>query len=493
MTEDALKHLLTSTALLLAAATAAYNAQAEIIPLLNHNFESDSIDPAKGATDGVSGWVSSGFGGTGVYIPEGNNTDFVSTGNKGQVAFLDVGGRMRQKTKAVLEEGTSYTLSFDVGQKLAADAQFAAHIKADGLILARLHSADMNLVSGRWTTESLTFTASKYHNIGSPIYVEFNNLSKNAEQVNIDNIHFSSATADTDQPWLEIGSAAMITQDATLLVPDQFPNINVALRYLDDKQIKVSKTVTIQVTDCDHQVYTESVEVAHPNGDAIHIIGDVESPESCALQFENVHGFVAQNGNRIGLIDGFTISGNITQGTAVGVLADNNAYIRLGGNIIVESFSDGIAAHWNSSIDARYIESRNNSQHGYISAKSSTIKASNSTAEHNGIGYIARDGSYLHAYNTTSRNNHDGYQCFTGSFIYALSSKSLNNSRDGFNAWNGARIYAQEATASGNGRYGFHAYDVSSINVDRSSASSNNRENYAPARNQIDSDTSYIN
>ena len=401
---------------------------------------------------------------------------------------------MSQKTKAVLEEGTSYTLSFDVGQKLAADAQFAAHIKADGLILARLHSADMNLVSGRWTTESLTFTASKYHNIGSPIIVEFNNLSKNDEQVNIDNIHFSSATADTDQPWLEIGSAAMITQDATLLVPDQFPNINVALRYLDDKQIKVGKTVTIQVTDCADQVYTESVEVAHPNGDAIHIIGNTESPESCALQFENVHGFVAQNGNRIGLIDGFTISGNITQGTADGILAVENAYISLGEKIIVESFTNGISAHWNSSIDARNTLSRNNSNYGYISATSSIIRAFKAIADNNYNGFSSREGAYLHARNTISRNNsYDGYQSLIGAFLYAYEAQSLNNSRDGYHAWNGSRIYARASTSKDNGRFGFRAYDVSSIHSYDSVSSSNSSGNYSPERYKINHDNTYIN
>ena len=297
------KALLLSTVLLLTTTSSL----AANIPLLNHNFESDAIPPDPGWTTRISGWVNSGVSDFGVYFPgdEYHKNMFHNLGNRGQVAYINRGARISQTVNQSLLAGETYTLTFDTGDRPEYELTFAARIKANGLVIAQLTSAEMDLKDREWTNNSLSFIATNDMPIGFPVVIEFANLATQPNQVNLDNITFSTAGTAITLPGTQLGTLTLITQDATLLVPDQFPNINMALRYLDDKQIKVGKTVTIQVTDCDHQVYTESVEVAHPNGDAIHIIGNTESPESCVLQFEDVSGFVAQNGNRIGLIDGF--------------------------------------------------------------------------------------------------------------------------------------------------------------------------------------------
>ena len=135
----------------------------------------------------------------------------------------------------------------------------------------------------------------------------------------------------------------MIMEDKTLLVPDQYPNIHMALKYLDDKHIKVGKTVTIQVTDCTNQVYTESINVAHPNGNAIHIVGNIDNPENCVLQFNGSNGIEVIGNFELGMISGFNIIGNRTEGTS-GIIASEGGRIDIGSSVHISSFEIGVHA-----------------------------------------------------------------------------------------------------------------------------------------------------
>jgi len=472
-THHTFKVLLLSTALLLTAPSSL----AANIPVLNHNFESDAIPPDPGYTTRISGWVNSGLGSWGAYSPNSpqGKGKFNELTKSGLVAYVNGGGKFYQTSTAQLLTNETYTLNFDVGFVNNTAINFAARIKANGLVVAQLNSTAMNLIEGEWTNQTLSFTTTNDMPVGSPVVIEFANLSTEWDQVNLDNISFSTAGTATTLPGTQLGALTLITQNATLLVPDQFPNINVALRYLDDKQIKVGKTVTIQVTDCDHHVYTESVEVAHPNGDAIHIIGDVESPESCALRFEDVSGFVAQNGNRIGLIDGFTITGNASSDTSQltkGVYANQSAYIHVGRHVVVTEFTYGMMAYKSSTIAADYTAAIANVIEGYLAHVNSHITADYSKAE---------------------RNGRFGYQASQGSRIEANDAVSTNNDMGGFATWNFSSMSAVGATASQNGNWGFRAVTMSFIYGHDTQATGNNDANYSPQRHRFGNSNSYIN
>lgn len=380
-------------ALLVSALFASNLAISAEIPLLNHNFDSDALPPHPGYTTRISGWVDSGLGQIGVYAPYIDGAR-----SHGQVGYLHSGGRISQTANTNLSDGETYQLHFDIGQVANQNAShFMVRFKANGLVLAQEHSDNFNVAPGTWSSGNLSFVANSSMPIGEPLVVEFHNLATaTGHEVVIDNVQLTNAgTIPTDPQDESISNLSIIVKDKTLLVPDQYPDINAALRYLDDKQIKVGKTVTIQVTDCTNQVYTESVNVTHPNGDAIHIIGDTENPENCVLQFNGVSGIVAENSNKIGYVNGFTLNGNhLPNSKTAGFLAARGASIILGKNIQVTGFFNGFDAQWNSFIQADYTMAYENEHRGYTATWGSSISAIKSHSINNGISGT----SYFAAY-----------------------------------------------------------------------------------------------
>ena len=404
-------------------------ALSEQIPLLNHNFESDAIPPDPGWTYHISGWVDSGYGEFGVYAPKNNSIYFTDVGNHGQVAYLNQGARITQTASTSLLQGETYTLTFDVGQrKNHNNLHFAARMKAKGLVVAQLISTEINLIPDGWVTASLSFTATSEMPIGEPLVVEFDNLATTWEQFALDNIILSKAGSGSTSPGTNLDALTLIVEDTTLLVPDQYPNINVALRYLDDKQIKVGKAVTIQVTDCTNQVYTESINVAHPNGDAIHIVGNTDNPESCVLDFGNSSGFVLNNGAKLASLKGFSITGT-GQANTSGILVNKSSLLADAEYLIVSNFENGITVSNHSSFTGSYLTSKNNLAVGF------------NTILH----------SYSHISNSSTSYNNDGFHTANNSSLYMIGSIATNNSRYGILAALNSHNTVISSSASYNG------------------------------------------
>lgn len=449
------------------------------ITVLNHNFDSDVIPPDPGWTTHISGWVNSGLGEFGVYAPNSGSLYFTNVGNRGQVAYLNQGARMTQTVNASLLQNETYTLKFDVGQRLNHNnLHFIIRVKAKGLVLAQLSSTELNLISGDWITASLTFTATSDMPIGEPLVVEFSNLATTWQQVAIDNVFLTTADTGTTSPGTKLGPLTMIMEDTTLLVPDQYPNINAALRYLDDKQIKVGKTVKIQVTDCTNQTYTESINVAHPNGNAIHIVGDTDNPTNCILQFNGANGFLASGNNEVGLIQGFSLVGTGITSSA-GIYATNGATINVGQGVEASNFGVGFKARYGGQVFANNTRSFNNSRHGYSSEDDSALTANYTESFDNQFeGYHAKRESYIQADYSTARNNRYGYASVDSSHVSANFSSSNDNSLIGYYATGSSQIHSRESSAMNNPT-GYHCDYISLI--DRlNSQPSGNGSHYSP-------------
>ena len=196
-------------------------------------------------------------------------------------------------------------------------------------------------------------------------------------------------------------------------------------------------------------MYTDAIEVAHPNGNAIRIIGDVAAPNSCELQFQNASGFVAQNGHRIGLIDGFHIRGNGRPDTN-GIVADQDAAIHLGASMVVSNFDIGLFAANHSSIYAHHSTVSHNRSFGVYALKHSAIFADNATASSNNIGFAAVTNSSLSAVESIAENNVKS--CFIashGSALMIIRAKDFNSGNIGIHAWLGSQIQAVDATSVG--------------------------------------------
>ncbi len=471
---------LASTVLLTSGATFANN-----ITILNKNFESDFIPVATGYTTSISGWVNSGAGNIRVQVPESNGIQYESIGDQAQVAVLDAGGRISQATKIPLVENETYTLKFDSGWR---NDQLGQHVvgrlKANGLVLAQLHSDDFSKSKGNWSTETFSFTADSTMPLGKLVVVEFQNLALIPDfQANIDNVHLSIAgTGVTKLPQASLGSITLINTDTTLKVPETYSDINAALASLNDKRIQPGYKVTIKVSDCSNQTYTQPIDIYHPNANKIHIIGNVDLPSACVLQFNGTSGIVANNGNQLGKIDGFTIKGDLSPGTT-GLHAILSSMITTGESITVSSFARGIVAEHDATIIANNVTSENNIDIGVYSYSGGYIAANSAVSSGNLAGFVAEGASIIEANNAEALNNiENGFASLYNSTLRASNSTSKSNQKDGFYSRGMSTIVAAGSAATDNTNNGYHATSMSFQDI-QDSTNSGNGVSHSPAIN----------
>jgi hypothetical protein len=169
------------------------------IALTNDSFEADSM--ADDGPGGVvqenplgnfafidpQGWDVTGF--AGVYAPVAGITDPAGhTG--GNVVFLDGGATLVRNTGVILEQGESYTLTFNVGDRT--DQTFgggtARLVTVDGDVLAT--AALTTPADGQWAQMSLSTGAIPAANAGDELRIEI--LHGGSGQVLIDNVQLST-------------------------------------------------------------------------------------------------------------------------------------------------------------------------------------------------------------------------------------------------------------------------------------------------------------
>lgn len=447
----------------------ASNVMAQDILVLNHNFDSDAIPPNPGYLQHISGWVSSGFGDIGVKAP--NHHHYHRMGNHGQVAFLTAGARLTQTAPVNLQQGETYTLSFDAGTPLdftPGDAvpEYMVRFKADGLVLGQKQLSAST--PGEWQTHMVSFTGDNTMPVGKPLVLEFYNTasaeSNDAYELNIDNVTLKGDGMGEPLPPRTVGDngLTMVGVNLTLKVPEVFPTIPDALNYMKDKFIKVGKTVTIKVSDCANQRYSQPIYVDHPNGDSIHIIGKSDNPADCVLNFSDSAGFIVDHGNVLGLINGFHLNGSDTEGTK-GIYAVHGSHINIGSGMWVSNFANGVEASANSSIVATGVTSFGNKNQGFTSVHGSVIHAENARSYDNGTrGFNAEYNSLLLANHSESfSNKYQGYFTNHHSLLMAENASSRNNSTEGMYAHGMSMISARFASASANGGTAFRAYHMS--------------------------------
>lgn len=416
--------------------------------VLNHNFESDRLSVETLKNTQIGGWLNAGTGTIGVYVPV-DSTDYTDTGSHSQVAYLEGGGKIRQGLPAKVVAGETYTLTFDAGRPLDQDSMFVtAKMVANSFTLAQTAVNHTQTEKGKWTTHTVSFTADNTMPVGSPIVVEFHNLLfDSASQVDIDNVQL---TATGGLPNTQVRNFEQIEESATLSIPSDFANINEALASLHDKFIANNAVVTIQVDDCSNQVYDAPIEILHPHGKQIEIIGNVANPASCVLEFNGSSGFDISSKRKLRLLNGFHIKGNRVN-TTHGVGATKGASIRLGANTIISGFYNGIEATFNGRIYANTVLINKNAGSGIVSQYSGFVQANSAQSKENDLhGFYATDGG----------------------IIEANQSKGLTNTVHGYFSENFGHIQSKEAEASGNSNTGFFATGKSFL--DASSGVANN-------------------
>lgn len=238
-----------------------------------------------------------------------------------------------------------------------------------------------------------------------------------------------------------------ITGDVTLDVPADFAGVAEALDYLTDKTIAGYATVTIQVADGTYTAL-DPIEVNHVNGDRIAILGNTTNPALVNLEFVGI-GFMVHNGNKLGLLDGFTLKGS---GTGAGAYATTAASMILGQNMVIREFNQGVHVNQGANIQAIGVRSMFNQNNGFL-CNNATLNASNAEATDNNIsGIVASNGgSATFANGLAERNGLYGLQVYRMGTLDAGGAASNSNGHFGFLAQLKSLIYAPGATASGNG------------------------------------------
>ncbi len=183
-------------------------------------------------------------------------------------------------------------------------------------------------------------------------YLQSSDLSGYATQSWVQSQAYASAstvsTLTSDVTALEDEAVRLLSQSETWEVGPvgrEFQTPQEALDALDHYRLANDVVLTIALDNADYAM-TESLEITHPDGDRIHLIGNVANPAAVRMMWTgDVDGVVVRNGNSLGLLDGVTLDGDRASGTdRAGVLSDRGAVVGLGDHVVVADWNDGVHA-----------------------------------------------------------------------------------------------------------------------------------------------------
>ena len=247
-------------------------------------------------------------------------------------------------------------------------------------------------------------------------------------------------------------TGGVILGDITLNVPSDYTSVATALDCISDKTIAEDAIVTIQIAN---GTYTNlnTIHVNHPNGDRIHIVGNTADETQVKLNFAlDQSGIVVEDGNKLGLIDGLTLTGNTTSSSVYGVAASDSSTIIFGTAVTVDSFGDGILSKGSSSIYCRSVISKNNANSGIAAYHGASIDANSSNSSNNsGDGVVSSSGSSVGFSDGVANNNsNNGIYAYLHGMIRADRVESKTNSGYGVRSRLDSFIFIPSATVTGN-------------------------------------------
>lgn len=277
---------------------------------------------------------------------------------------------------------------------------------------------------------------------------------------------------------LGIIGSMLIANDLTMNVPATYATIQAALDYLADRRIVSGAIVTIQVADGTYS-HTDTLDVSHPDGANIRIIGDTATPGNCILTWgatPNVDGIVATGNVAMPFIDGFTIKKTakaVWPDNAIAILADHGARMNVGANVDIDNWYYGAVARHGSR--GKFLGTVDNAGDvGVWSVYGSQLYAENATSNNAtgtddsgatlGFGFQAEHGSQLYCEGATATGCEvAGFAALSNSQVQAHDTVSSGNTGSGYFARDNGEIEAHGGTAASNTRYGVEEYTTGRI------------------------------
>lgn len=240
---------------------------------------------------------------------------------------------------------------------------------------------------------------------------------------------------------LDDGGGGLLDVDAELalrvatVTTNQTVNVSTAgelldaLDDLDTLRIGQQATYTIQLATGFYDL-PGSLELGHPDGGRVALIGETGSASDVALRFSGTDGLLIQNSSALGYVNGITIQQQSAP-TGVGVMVRRNSMAWLGPDVRVQGFGLGVQSVGASHLIAEGVE---------------LVDNTTAAAAYEG-SVLALDGATV-----TATNGQDGIQCNDNSFVDARNLNPLSGfSRYGMVVNRGGVIQAYGSSFSGNG------------------------------------------
>jgi hypothetical protein len=225
-------------------------------------------------------------------------------------------------------------------------------------------------------------------------------------------------------------------------------------------QIPSNARLVLRLEDGVH-AQSRAIDLVHPDGIRLCIIGNVRQPEKCVLTWKGAsEGFYAGAGALLGMLDGVQIEhvAPSQRGQGSGVLAELGGMIRCGRNVAVRNFYYGFQARIGGIIacagtsssgagDANYFAYNG----GHLFAQEARASRAIDAANALGFGFVAEFGGTIDATAGEASLNHvAGFAAMTNGAIRAHRAIARQNGTAGFYAINGGVIEAYAATGRGN-------------------------------------------
>ena len=268
---------------------------------------------------------------------------------------------------------------------------------------------------------------------------------------------------------VEIGSGASgwIREPETWLVPGDYANLQAALVAAADVRIWPSGRLTIQLEPGDHAL-VGPITLAHPDGQRIDIIGDLEGTATTTLQCGGAGCFDLSTGGSLGALAGLDLSG---PGSGVAVEVGSNGRITLGPGLRISKFETGLSASTGGVIRGEGVILDSNrvgvmaESGGIIDLLEGSVR--NSTL----VGLAAEPGGLVVAYDVDVAGGTGGLSARGGQIWAPLASVS-DQRRVAVSAAEGGRVLGARTRAAANG-IAYEAVDGGHLVMDNATATGN--------------------
>lgn len=263
-------------------------------------------------------------------------------------------------------------------------------------------------------------------------------------------------------------------ETVTVNVPADQPTISAAMSAIRNWVIAKGGAVIVKVAAGTYNI-TASVDLNHPYGEGLQVIGDPVMPSACVIMGPSnptFDAFVVSNGHRLGRLAGFKFD----LPTKADIAHNFSAVFAVDGGVIICDDDSIITNNWYYGLHSRdgsvlKAQGANVSNAGDVGAwafggavgiyNRGVFTNCADAANNLGYGVQAEFGSTVFADDCVATGNHRaGIASLSNSMVIARNSQANSNVGSGFFTMAGGQIESGgTSTANNNGRYGIEVLD----------------------------------